>query len=489
MMNRLCAVALLVLAAMVEPSAASAQEATPLEREVLHLTNEARTRPAAYVDRLQRRGDTPKVREAVRALQATAPMAPLAWSPGLARAAADHVQDLGPRGARGHEGRDGSDPRMRMDRHGTTSGYSGENISYGVPDAEGVVNQLLMSAGHRENILNPSYRFIGVAEGHHDEYRTMVVQTFAEGYEEESALLAAERARQARVDALRSQFGAEAVVVYDGVQDGSRRYRYEHDAADLVMYGATWCGACSGKARQLREQNVPHVILYINRSEAAREEYVALLQEAGYDNVFVPSFRFGEQFMAGNPSVDRLLDGVASARRERERSRQPFEREHVPPRTSLLPGYRPGDASQWAEVTMGLRAAPADVGAGMAEVGRPVVTLQATTPLISRRLRLGLGVALTEQDWSYAFGTIAYSLEAVQSRFSLVALPGLRYGAELATEGDRLSVSAWRMQPYGRLGLRLFHLTLGVEAALHDPAASEADQRVHLGLFVQWGRR
>jgi hypothetical protein len=51
-------------------------------------------------------------------------------------------------------------------RHGGTSGWSGENIAMGQPNAASVTQQWYHSSGHRANMLNPSYRYIGV--GYHN---------------------------------------------------------------------------------------------------------------------------------------------------------------------------------------------------------------------------------------------------------------------------------------------------------------------------------
>jgi hypothetical protein len=47
-------------------------------------------------------------------------------------------------------------------RHGGTSGWSGENIAAGQPDPIAVTRTWYNSSGHRANMLNPNYRFIGV---------------------------------------------------------------------------------------------------------------------------------------------------------------------------------------------------------------------------------------------------------------------------------------------------------------------------------------
>ena len=58
-------------------------------------------------------------------------------------------------------------------RHGGTSGWSGENIAAGQPNAVDVTRTWYHSSGHRANMLNASYRYIGV--GH---YNGMWTQQF-----------------------------------------------------------------------------------------------------------------------------------------------------------------------------------------------------------------------------------------------------------------------------------------------------------------------
>ena len=48
-------------------------------------------------------------------------------------------------------------------RHGGTSGWMAENIAMGQPDPTTVTNMWYNSSGHRANMLNPSYNYIGVA--------------------------------------------------------------------------------------------------------------------------------------------------------------------------------------------------------------------------------------------------------------------------------------------------------------------------------------
>lgn len=182
---------------------------TAFEQQVLAELNLARTDPSGYarhIDRLLQYFDgnllripgavalrtsegARAVREAVDALRAQSPLPALAASPGLARAARDHAEDLGPRGAFGHAGSDGSRMDGRISRYGEWDGTAAENISYGSDAPRDVVIGLLVddgvpSRGHRHNVLNADVRVAGVGCGRHTEYRTMCVIDFAGGYRE-----------------------------------------------------------------------------------------------------------------------------------------------------------------------------------------------------------------------------------------------------------------------------------------------------------------
>lgn len=53
-------------------------------------------------------------------------------------------------------------PFEMMDQFGISYGYAGENIAKGQITAEQVMNSWMNSKGHRENILNENYKYIGV---------------------------------------------------------------------------------------------------------------------------------------------------------------------------------------------------------------------------------------------------------------------------------------------------------------------------------------
>ena len=127
------------------------------------------------------------VREAIQVLSQQASRPPLGLSEALSRAAADHVDDQGPKGSIGHEGTDGSTMQSRIERYGTWSITISENIDYGSATARDVVMALVIDdgvagRGHRRNILDPQIRVAGAACGPHQQYRVMCVIDHAGGF-------------------------------------------------------------------------------------------------------------------------------------------------------------------------------------------------------------------------------------------------------------------------------------------------------------------
>jgi hypothetical protein len=203
------AVALAAISSGFTPNPPAEPDWGRLAREVAEETNLLRRDPPSYarnLDVLLPRFDglvlerpgrpflrteegSPAVQEAIAALRAARPLMALQWSPGLARAASDHVRDQGPVGGTEHRGTDDSDPAQRMERYGQWGGAVAENIAYGENPAREVVVQLLIddgvpSRGHRDALLDPGWGLSGVACGRHRDYGQMCVMDYAVGYVE-----------------------------------------------------------------------------------------------------------------------------------------------------------------------------------------------------------------------------------------------------------------------------------------------------------------
>lgn len=91
----------------------------------------------------------------------------LAWNCQLENAAYGHSLSMAENDYFSHTGNDGSDPGDRISAAGYDWVTYGENIAAGYRDAESVMDGWLTSAGHCANLMNSSFKDIGVgvAEG------------------------------------------------------------------------------------------------------------------------------------------------------------------------------------------------------------------------------------------------------------------------------------------------------------------------------------
>lgn len=133
--------------------------------------------PGAYA--LQTAEGVAALDDAIAALERQPSLPPLSWSEILADAATDHAISQGDAGARGHIGRDGSNPGMRVKRHGGDI-YVAESIAYGPFDAAGIVRSLIVddgvaSRGHRKMLLGSQYRYVGALCADHAVSRAICV--------------------------------------------------------------------------------------------------------------------------------------------------------------------------------------------------------------------------------------------------------------------------------------------------------------------------
>ena len=195
-------------------SVIAAQVPAPVEQGILESLNQLRENPAAHADVLKQErrwyhgrllqipnaagiATNAVTEEGVRALdEAIAALSsvrvnsgPVVLSPGLSNAAADQVRDTGRRGLTGHKGADGSEFNRRIERYGQWSGEIAENIAYGPDQPRDIIVQQLVddgvgNRGHRRNLLNPAWRYVGIACGPHARYGTMCVLDFAVNYQD-----------------------------------------------------------------------------------------------------------------------------------------------------------------------------------------------------------------------------------------------------------------------------------------------------------------
>ena len=161
-----------------------------LEREVVKEINFARTQPKEYVKaRLQPYVDagtaSTAMKECINEMNGKAPLKPLQVAAGLTLAAREWVALQGPSEYIGHD----MNFPVRLRKYGYYSGLPGENISYGYNDAKTIVITLLeddgvSNPGHRNNILNAGFAYIGVGFGPHEKYGYMCVQDFTGWYKD-----------------------------------------------------------------------------------------------------------------------------------------------------------------------------------------------------------------------------------------------------------------------------------------------------------------
>jgi uncharacterized protein YkwD len=177
-----------------------------LEQEITREINLARTRPAEYAAFLEQlrpfyRGreyrrpgsvafmteeGVAALDEAVRHLRSARPAAVLEVSDGMCAGAAVLVKDQAGSERTGHKGADGSFCEQRVGRFGAWKEPIGENLSYGAETARERVIALLIddgfaNRGHRQRLLNPAFKVVGVACGAH-QLGAVCVVTLAGGF-------------------------------------------------------------------------------------------------------------------------------------------------------------------------------------------------------------------------------------------------------------------------------------------------------------------
>ncbi|MER7714664.1 CAP domain-containing protein [Streptomyces werraensis] len=107
-------------------------------------------------------GAVARVVELVNQARAEAGCAPVTANSTLNTAAQRHSEDMASTGTMSHTGSDGSDPGERITRAGYAWSTYGENVAYGYSTPEQVMQGWMTSPGHKANILNCSFKEIGV---------------------------------------------------------------------------------------------------------------------------------------------------------------------------------------------------------------------------------------------------------------------------------------------------------------------------------------
>lgn len=104
---------------------------------------------------------------------------PLKWNDSLAELAKIHCDDMIARNFFAHDNPDGETPFDRMKKYGISYWVAGENIAAGQYSPEAVVESWMNSAGHRKNIMNPDFQYLGVSVVKGGSYGIYWTQEFA----------------------------------------------------------------------------------------------------------------------------------------------------------------------------------------------------------------------------------------------------------------------------------------------------------------------
>jgi hypothetical protein len=107
---------------------------------------------------------------------------PLVFNPALAAAASAKGQDMFANNYWAHVSPTGVDPWAWLKNSGYDYLYAGENLAKDFVESSAVVNAWMASPSHRDNILNPKFKDIGIAvlDGNLNGYNTtLVVQMLA----------------------------------------------------------------------------------------------------------------------------------------------------------------------------------------------------------------------------------------------------------------------------------------------------------------------
>jgi uncharacterized protein YkwD len=103
---------------------------------------------------------------------------PLKINEQLDLAADQHTLDQASMNKMSHSGSNGSNMGDRIKNAGYVFSSAGENVAYGFGDAAAVMSGWMNSEGHRQNILNPNYKEIGIGYAHGADGRLYWTQDF-----------------------------------------------------------------------------------------------------------------------------------------------------------------------------------------------------------------------------------------------------------------------------------------------------------------------
>jgi uncharacterized protein YkwD len=160
--------------------------------EVVSLLNAVRTDPqnfiVEYLNPYIEKNNLSKNKYAlslVAELKAGKKMGALQLSPTISKISKAHAIDMGSTAKVGHNSSDGTTFDKRLRQKAKAGGAIGENCDYGNEKPIDIVMSLLIddgieSLGHRKNILESRFKWVGIAIEQHKKYRVSCVMDFAE---------------------------------------------------------------------------------------------------------------------------------------------------------------------------------------------------------------------------------------------------------------------------------------------------------------------
>lgn len=171
-----------------------------LENQIIDEINFVRTKPVEYAKMLEEMRNyykgmaftvpgqktlitlegTVSLNETINELKTLQPREPVETNCSAVRASRDQLADLQSSGAFSHFGNDGSSPQERLKKYLRGEFYSSESIASRRGSARNIVMQFLLDDGlperpHRQNLLNPSFKFAGIATGDNLKKKTLTV--------------------------------------------------------------------------------------------------------------------------------------------------------------------------------------------------------------------------------------------------------------------------------------------------------------------------
>ena len=108
------------------------------------------------------------------------PVSPLKLNDQLTKSAQNHSLDMANKNYFSHDSLDGRKFDRRIINEGYNYRTAGENIAAGYNTPEEVMNGFLSSPGHCENIMNSSFKEVGIgyAYNQYSKYKTFWTQDF-----------------------------------------------------------------------------------------------------------------------------------------------------------------------------------------------------------------------------------------------------------------------------------------------------------------------